>query len=104
LRSEPKTWQPYFVAGGVYGIVYNPTQGIDKHQIIVTDLTTNETQLIVEPEGHNSNENKILTGGELIKAIKNVVINRQYMITLRAFDLNGDSYDDTAIVQIKRRK
>jgi len=103
-REEPFTWQPYFVAGGVYGIVYNPTQGIDKHQIILKDLTTDETALVKEVEGHNSNISGILTGGDLVKAKQDVVIGRKYELTLRAWDLNGDSFDDTAIIRIQRRQ
>ena len=104
LRNQPKSWQPFFIPGGVYGIVYNEAQGIEKYQVSLTDLTTNETQLIIGFGERNNIQPKILTEGELIKAVRNVVINRKYMITLQAWDLNGDSFKDTAIIEIKLRK
>jgi len=103
LRDEPFEWQPYKVPAGVYGIVYNPTQGIYKHQVMLQDKTTGETQLVAEMEGHNSQETALLLGGDVIKTIQDAKLDRQYILILRGIDLNGDMWDDTAVIQPRRR-
>lgn len=104
LKDTPKEWQVYNVPAGVYGIVYNPWQGIDKHQIILQDMTTDETSLVIEVEGHNNETSGILTGGVLVKINQDLQIGKKYILILRAWDLNGLTVDDTAIIQPQRRQ
>ncbi len=99
-----KTWQPFFVPGAVYGIVFNLYQGIAGHQVILEDLVTHQTKLIKETCFWNYNPSVVLlTEGELIKARRDVVIGRKYKVILRAFDWNGDYWESTAIIQVRRR-
>lgn len=103
MRELPKDWQVFYVPAGVYGIVYNPDQGIDKYQIILKDNITTETTLFKEVENHNKQDICILSAGDLIKAGRDVKLDRTYTMILRGYDLNGDSWDDTGIIQPKLR-
>ena len=96
LLATPVTWQRYIVPRGIYGIVVNEGQGIDKYQLILHNLTTVEAWLIHEEQDWNSTDYTLLSKNELIKKS---LFNRQnsYMLELKAWDLNGDTQSDTAV-------
>ena len=85
LLDTPITWQPYIVPRGVYGIVANASQGVDKHQITLKDVTTGDTWLLHEEQDHNSVSYALLSPGTLIKKS---FFNGQhsYEIELKAWD------------------
>ena len=96
LLATPVTWQRYIVPRGIYGIVVNEGQGIDKYQLILHNLTTVEAWLIHDEQDWNSTDYTLLSKNELIKKS---LFNRQnsYMLELIAWDLNGDTQSDTAV-------
>lgn len=103
LRETPLTWQPYITTGGVYGIVSNTKQDVDKYQIILHDLTAVETCLIHEENEWNRSSYTLLSKGQLLKKGR-FYAKHDYMLELKVWDINGDVFSDTAIFQPIRRE
>jgi len=98
LKDTPKLKQYCYTSGDVLVIVYNPTQGIDKFNLTLKDMTNNETKLIYEEGNHNSSDVYRVP----LKLLANDIQNKkQYELILTGWDLNGSTCIDTAIIERK---
>jgi hypothetical protein len=83
----------------VYGIVANDLSEVDYHTVQIYDTVLADTVFVDTVQDHNLLAHSRLLSGVLIKRGKNsIIFKRQYRVTLRAWDVNGDSYADTALV------
>ena len=98
LKDTPKLKQYCYTSSDVLVIVYNPTQGIDKFNLTLKDMTNNETKLIYEEEDHNSSNTYRIPLKLLANDIKK---GKQYELKLQGWDLNGSTCIDTAIIEQK---
>lgn len=95
-RAQPLGTQRVWTKADVWIIAYNEAQGIDKARIHLEDTTTHESNMIHEEEVDNTTEpqklNQVLESADM-------TLLREYVLYVYVFDMNGDSFPDTAIVQ-----
>jgi hypothetical protein len=103
VRTTPIMWQPFHVPGGIIAKAFNRLQGVSKHEVILHDMETGESRVVISVPDKNIEDFILLSGGQLITADQ-VVFGRNYIYELRTYDLNMHTWSDTAIIQPVRRQ
>ena len=94
-RVDPLLKQVYRTPANVKFIIFNSMQGISKFQVWLKDTVTLSEVMVSEQEYAGSVE--VYSASKIIDSA-DMVMYRQYIMTLRGFDLHDDTQDDTAMV------
>jgi hypothetical protein len=97
LRTEPLGTQRVWTKADVWIIAYNEAQGIWKAEMYLEDTTTHDSSMIHSDETIDNKQepqklNQILESADM-------VLLREYILYAKIFDLNGDAFTDTTLVQ-----